>query len=249
MTNLLMPTPGVQFARPRGQSALFNSLAAYWAMDEASGARADAVNSLSLTDNNTVTSDTGVVYGTAARFTKANSEYLSRSSAALLQGGNIDFWFGLWCKMNTLPGGTAGYAILSKEDFNPTWEFRLDYNDSVDRFRFIVFPSGASEVRGNTLGAASAGVWYFVMAWHVASTAKVWMSINNGTADSGNVLSTPVANSAEFKIGARSLTPVEYFDGWIGPVMYGKNYVPTTDDIAFMYNGGVGRTFAALQAY
>jgi hypothetical protein len=221
----------------------------FWALDEASGSRNGSIASQTLTDNNTVTSDTGVVYSTAADFTRANSEYLSRASEATLQMGNINFWIGVWLQMATLPGGTANYVIVSKENGNPSWEYRIDYNDSVDRFRFILFPSGGSEVRGNNLGAAAANTWYFLMAWHVSSAAKLYMSINAGSIDDGNVLSTPSTNSSSFRIGARSSTPTDFFDGVIGPVMIGKNYVPTTDDISFLYNSGAGRTLAAMAAY
>ena len=53
--------------------ALTDNLIAFWQLEEASGVRYDSEGSNNLTDNNTVTSATGVV-GDAAQFTRSNSE-------------------------------------------------------------------------------------------------------------------------------------------------------------------------------
>ena len=72
------------------------SLIGFWELEEASGTRNDShANALHLTDNATVTSNTGKV-GTAGQFTSANSEYLSRANDALLQTGHIAYTFALW---------------------------------------------------------------------------------------------------------------------------------------------------------
>lgn len=79
-------------------SSLATNLVAYWKLDEASGTRVDSHGSNDLTDNNTVTSATGVI-NDGAYFTAANTEYLSRADGGA--GGDLDptgdysawFWF------------------------------------------------------------------------------------------------------------------------------------------------------------
>src|SRR5690242_13052659 len=82
-----------------GSGSLANGLVAFWDLGEASGQRNDShTNLLHLTDNNTVTSAAGLV-GTAAQFTAANTEYLSRVSESLLQtagGPNNSFTVAGW---------------------------------------------------------------------------------------------------------------------------------------------------------
>ncbi len=80
-------------------NGLLNNLIAHWKLDESSGNRADShTNGLTLTDNDTVPSATGKVYGLAADIEIGNTEWLSRVSESLLQFGDIDFSFDAWVK-------------------------------------------------------------------------------------------------------------------------------------------------------
>ena len=83
-------------AAPLGVDVTGN-LVACWDFEESSGTRTDAAGSNDLTDNNTVTRDTGVVdYG--AFFNSSNSESLSSASTSDLQAGDISFTWAAWVK-------------------------------------------------------------------------------------------------------------------------------------------------------
>lgn len=114
------------------------SVAAYWKLDEASSTRADSEGTITLTDNNTVTSDTGKVYDLAAKFTAANSESLSTTdSGALttLANSDTDFWVAAWFNPANLTGdkalvslsssGTALFELWVNEDAL-TWDVTHD---------------------------------------------------------------------------------------------------------------------------
>jgi hypothetical protein len=88
-------------------SSLLTSLSAYWKLDEASGSRADSAGANTLTDNNTVTQNTGKV-GNAAEFTAANSEYLSiTDNASLSMGAGVRMTIAGWFYFT---GNTMGLA-------------------------------------------------------------------------------------------------------------------------------------------
>src|SRR3990167_5318802 len=87
------------------------ALVAYYNLDEASGTRADSVGSNDLTDNNTVTQETGIV-GSSTQHTSPNNEYLSVADTADLSMADIDFTVAAWFYMDSKVGDDRN--ILSK---------------------------------------------------------------------------------------------------------------------------------------
>src|ERR1041385_3310343 len=79
-----------------GASSLLTSLVASWKFDESSGNAADATGrSNTLTNNNTVTYNTGQL-SNAAYFASASSQYFSIASNSDLTFGDIDFTWAAW---------------------------------------------------------------------------------------------------------------------------------------------------------
>lgn len=244
---LLLPTPGLTVARPRGNSALYNSLISFWKLDEASGTRNDNLGSNHLTDNNTVTSTTGLTYNTAAQFAQANVEYLSRASNSGLQTGNVDFWAACWAKFTTANDvdGIIGKANTFGTLGN-TNEWRIYAQSGI--FGTFYNPSG--------IGVANAGVtpnttdWYFIAIFHDAVNDLIGISVDGASYVTSSYSAGVNSTSTAFAIGLGELgnTP-RCHNGLVGPAMFGKNYIPTQDDIAFLYNSGAGRTFEAMAAY
>lgn len=71
---------------------LLKDLVAFWPLDEPGGQRQDMLGYNPLTDNATVTSAKGIGgQGTSAKFTSANSEYLSVSDNPQVSVGDEDF--------------------------------------------------------------------------------------------------------------------------------------------------------------
>lgn len=136
--------------------------------------------------------------------------------------------------------------IVSKYAFsNGNREYGLYWDNTVDRFKFIVFNSttGSNTVTASTFGAPSTSTWYLIMVWVDNTANTVNISVNDGTVDSTALTITTHNGTARFNIsGAGNATPIEYFDGVIDEV-YLRSSVPTSGERTQLYNGGAGLTY------
>jgi hypothetical protein len=227
--------------------ALTDNLIGFWELEETSGSRSDATASaLTLTDNNTVTSNTGKV-GTAAQFTAANSEYLSRTSEAALQTGDIDFSFQAWVYADSSPGGGASRIVIGKDVDSPgsSRDYTLDwYNDGSFLMPRFYINGGVAIVTSSS--HLSTATWYHICCGHVAASDIVWIQVNNGTVDTGATGgAVPQTSGAQFRIGARAYSGFEgYWDGRIDQVGLWKRDIRS--DVATLYNSGSGLSYAAM---
>jgi RHS repeat-associated protein len=133
---------------------------------------------------------------------------------------------------------------LDKSDNVNVYDYRISHNPGTG-FRFRV-GSGSAYIDS---GAVSANTWHTVIAWHdhdsVNSTINIQvddgsvntLSYSGGTADSNNSLSI-----GAFPGGGTGL------DGRIDEVAIYRNRVLTTSERDWIYNNGVGRTYADLTA-
>lgn len=216
--------------------ALTDSLISYWTMDETSGTRYDSVVATGndLTDNNTVGYGTGII-SNGADFIPANSEYLSHTSNASLQTGDIDFTFAAWFKIDDL----NTRAIISKDDGLGTRDYRITY--LAGALRFYVNASGATQVA--SAAAISTGTWYYVVAWHDASANTINIQVNNGTVDSAGIGALSAASTNPFLIGANTVgSATNFWDGLIDEVGFWKR-VLTSDERTSLYNSGAGLAY------
>lgn len=229
--------------------ALRDNLLSWWDLEESSGSRNDEVGANDLTDNNTVTSGSGKV-GTAALFTRTNSEYLEIASASQspdlsINGSNGHIFICAWVYLASKPA--AAMQAVTKYAFSAgNREYALYWDNTTDRFTFIVFNSGATSnsVVANTFGAPSTGTWYFLMAWVDNTANTVNISVNNGTVDSVSLTITTHNGTAAFRIGAAgNATPIEHWDGYIDSIGI-FSAVKDTTDRALLYNGGNGVNYA-----
>lgn len=230
-----------------------DNLSAYWRLEEASGSRADShANAQTLTDNNTVTSTTGLV-DTCAVFNAANSEYLSAADSATLSLGGLDFTISLWFYASTLPSSGNFMRLLSK--WNTTGdqrEYALDiYNDGSTTYpRFLVSDSGAdpdNEFTGTITLAdsspVSTGTWYHLLAAHQqAFSGNQTLRVNNGdTYVPINGDTIPQSNcfdgTAQFRLGADNQG--NYFDGRLDEVAIWKRLL-NDGERNDLYNSGNG---------
>jgi hypothetical protein len=221
--------------------ALVDDLVSFWELEEASSTREDAHGSNDLTDNNTVTSGTGIV-GTAASLAMANSEYFSHASNASLQMGDIDFTIAMW--VNLASDGTVMKILAKDSGAANAQEYAIDM--PVAQFRFLVDSSSATYVAqvagGGGLPPATA-TWHFVVGWHDAVANTVNVCANDGavasTSTSGQA---PVTGASDFNIGRRQAGDF-YTDGLIDQVGIWKRKL-TSDEITYLYNSGNGRSYA-----
>jgi len=221
----------------RNGSAYANSIKALWRLDEASGARADSVGTSHLADNNTVTSNTGIVYPLAAEFVIANSENLSAATSSILNIGKTDASFAIWFRPAAV---NVTSTIASKWNTTGLREWQLaQVNADVT---FQVSPDGTSSGNGavTVSGVLAANTWCCAM-WRYDSTGNfIGLSVNSAAFSSAAFSSVNgifPTGSAAFRIAAQSTSGGSvFFGGRIGPCAFGKGYLPTQADSAFFYN-------------
>jgi hypothetical protein len=211
------------------------SLTAYWPLDEASGTRADLIGTNTLTDNNTVTQADGKV-GKVAQFTRANSEYLSRTDNASLSTGDTSFTFSLWAYFDTK---ATNFYLLAK-DASGARDYYIFYTTGTDRLSFGVFFTDTTSAiaTASSFGNVPTATWLHIVGWHDASGDTVNIKVNNGTTDSAATANkTPNDSATEFRIGASAFVGAEnYFNGRIGRVRFWKRLL-TTQEITDLYLG------------
>ena len=216
-------------------------LLAYWSMDEESGNRIDEVAGLVLTDNNTVTYDTGIK-GNAADFTPGNSEYLSIEDTAAISFGDEDFTICFWAKFNAL--GANRELVCKWDQSNNDREYRIFYADAVSDIRFTLSPDGSSATNLDLNITEATGTWYFVCAWYSTADNKMYMSVNDANEVNTSHNGGSNDNISTLAIGARddAGSVDNYHDGLIDEVaFFGR--VLTGAEQEWLYNSGAGRTY------
>ena len=141
------------------------------------------------------------VLARAARFTPANTEYLSIADNAALSTGDIAFSVFGWFRL--VKGASRVLAAKWTTSGNQR-EYLLEYDSGSDRFRFNVSNDGSATVTvtANNHGSPVDGAWVFIIAWHDPTGNTIQISVNNGSANS-QAHSTGVLNStARFALGA-----------------------------------------------
>lgn len=237
-------SPGYFATWYTNNSPLANSLTGYWKLNEVSGDALPSVGASTLTDTNTVTSNPGKVYSLARQFTIANSELLTAADTAAVSTGDITFWAAAWFYLDAKPA-LAQQAILTKGyGTGAQAEYLLYYGTTPDSCMWGVSDDGVTLNTALTFGGAvSLSTWAFVLVYHNATTNTFGGSVNNSNL-SATAWTTGVRDgTGDFRIGGDDtpVTPTNYFGGRIGPVMFGKSYMPTQQDVAFLYNNGLGR--------
>ncbi len=211
------------------------SLISYWKLDEASGTRVDSEPTdtpQDLTDNNTVTSNTGKI-NSAGQFTSANTEYLSRADSTDLSTGNIDFTVAAWVYLDS---NAVEMVAASKWTSGTDREWYVEYSHAVDRFRFATYAANAD---ANNFGSPSTGTWYLIIAWYDSVNDLLGISINDGTPDTQGSSSGTQDGAAAFNIG-RLGNGFAYFNGRIDEVAFWKK-VLTSGERTEYYNAGAGK--------
>jgi len=201
-------------------------LVSWWPMNETSGTRYDVHGSNHLGDNNTVGYTAGV-HGYAADFVSANSETLTHTTLGLGGGDwTLVGWFrldttGQWCRL------ANEWGSLSSE---------MGYSLDV---------SSGNQLRGRVSGGdvywtaatLSSGVWYFCAARYDSGSGEVGVSLNGGAW--AEAVKTSAAYGFTFSV-ARETS--DYED--ISACLVGAFNTPLTSaHLAWLYNGGAGRTY------
>lgn len=221
----------------KNDSTLSTSLVSYWELEESSGTRVDSHGSNDLTDNNTVTSGTGI-QGTAADFEDANSEYLTDPNT-----GQYDVTSGsvsVWVKIENFSVGTISPGIWSTtlSNASATGGVTLRYSYIDKKVNFYVGNSGGGYTESTT--ALTTGTWYHIVATWTPSAIKVYVNGSNEGTDS--TVSTVTAGTT-LHIG-KDAPNARYFDGLIDEVGFWSKELSSTE-VTDLYNSGSGIPYDA----
>ncbi len=225
---------------------LARDLKAFWKLDEVSGTRVDSVGSNDLADNNTVTQADGKL-GKAAQFVKAQLESLSIPDNIDLSSGDVDFSYAGWVYFDSLPSGGDAAALVHKyKSSTAQREFGIAYDGTAGRLQFYVSDDGTSGahlslVSADNFGAASTGVWIFIVVWHDSVNNTINIQINNGTVDSLIHTTGVFDGTQDFELGV--INAAGFLDGRLDAWGHWKK-VLTSSERTKLYNNGNGLEYS-----
>lgn len=222
--------------RPPPKVFPLSGVAAYWALDEASGPRFDRHGAMHLAEHNGVGAAPGLILG-AAHFQQVNSQYLARFSETPLETGNIDFTLSAWIN----PSVISACVVVGKDAVTGR-DYALELTaEGLARF-------SCSRNQGAAFVEAPdpifAGVWSLLVAWHDAAAKTISIQVNNGPETAASTKNVPPnVTGAEFRIGSRQGAAIaDYFDGDVDEVGLWKRTL-TADERAALWNDGAGKTY------
>lgn len=216
------------------------SLVSYWKLEEASGSRADSYGTNTLSPTNTPGNAAGIS-GNAAAFVGASSQQIVVADNASLRSGNIDHTISAW----VYPGSVTGLQCIACKADSDTANF--------DGYEFMLYLNGTNVVflvskgtggTGNNTDTISSDVtvstntWYYVEGYFNATGGILGVAVNT-TVKTKTSATIPGTTTGSFRIGA--IQSNYYLTGRVDEVSFWKRLL-TTDERAYLYNSGAGRT-------
>lgn len=209
----------------------------YFTLDEASGNRAALVGGLTLTDNNTVGSTTGIL-GDAALFVAANNESLSHANDAAFSVGDGDFTLRVWANYS---------AIQTNPDFGI---ITMDNYPGAGREWHILCVAGTA--RFNMQNAAGSDIvsvsnemgpdaLHHVVVTRSGATISVY--VDSDTPETGTISGTPNTGAATFRVGSLGTGTGFHMDGAVDEIAIVKGIVWDAAQVAYDFNAGAGRRY------
>ncbi len=207
----------------------------------------DAFSGLDLTPGGTSVpgNATGHVYSTAANFVRETESSVLQVTDTDLDPGNSDYAIASWFYLDEFAGAGQSAKLVSKS--NGTFEFHIvqfDIDESTHTMGFTVFSDDfhAVDVTGLSLST-----WHFLVAWHDSTNDLIWLQLDNGTPDSVASGGTLASGTNAWTIGGdAALDTTKTWGGRIGPMMYWKGRILSSDERSQLWNGGSGLTYASF---
>lgn len=243
-------TPSITYTaqNPTWTSTLYEILVEEFSGNTSSGDETGVHASTVLTDNNTVTSDTGHVYALARSFTRGNSEYLSASGSGTdkFHFGTGDFAVEVWFKETS--GLSAVMGVVKDVYSGGATGWRIAIHPGNGQLYCTLGNGSGGAKNTSPLVSMSTDTWHHVvlnfdrdgnLTPHFDNFAQTAVDISSYSA-------VDVSPDGNFEIG--HMNGSEYMQGLIGPVRI-YNSILDANARAFLYNGGVGRSYAELSQF
>lgn len=242
MSTSLLPCLGAGAAHSlgagnSGMPSLLNQLAAYYALDDASGADASGNG-----NNLTWTNNPAIVPGRVNHaLNMGGTAYGAVAANATLNSGGKSLHLAGWAYWTTL---NATDVIASKADFNGTTMEWLLYKQSNNIVTLQIKDSGGTfkTVTASTFGALAINTWYFLDAYLDLGKLAIGVGVNGLAHDTLPITLGTATTVRPLVLGGDALGTVNthgYLDEW----GYWLGRVLTPAEIAHLYSGGAGTTY------
>ena len=216
--------------------SLLTDLRNYWALDEASGNRADTVGSVTLTDNNSVTSATGL-FGTAAEFDASNSEMLTNTTSGFDFYTN-DFTINIWA---TKTVDSSSFIGLFSNRFGTVSNGWITLG-TRDRILTLEVKSVTNITASDSFNPHNQGWQMYTITYN--ATSKVLTLYRNTTSAGTAGAGTPEPGDASNGISiGRWFEGAQHWDGLSQGVGLWTRILDS-DEIDELYNSGDGLAYA-----
>jgi hypothetical protein len=229
--------------------ALSDNLIYYWDLNETSGSRTDEVSSLVLSDNNTVTYQTGKI-SNGATFTSANSEYLMNDNGYSDSGGDISLSF--WIYLTASTANDDGIYTIKSAASNANSITAVMANIAGTNILFAFWNSAGNDYSRVYITAPSTGSWHHVVVvMDVSQAASGFTIYVDGSAVSDTHYNTNSSThgaitGGDVTLGAQGNGQAgTFFDGGLDE--FGIwNRLLTSDEVSQLYNSGNGLAYADI---
>jgi hypothetical protein len=202
----------------------------YWPLNETSDGsgpvtRVDVHGGNNLTDTNTVTNSTGLLYATCAQFTAASNEHLLRADNAALSVDDLDFLIAGRFKFDSF-GVLRG--LVGRRSGTAARDYVLFYDTNSpngNRLKFRIYNAAGTEIVSAPYDVAlSTGVWYSVLGYHDAVNDLIGISVNGSawtTAATGGA--APGDVTANFLVGILQSATTNPHNGQAEAILFCKS--------------------------
>lgn len=214
-------------------SPLLDSLVAYWAMEELSGARSDKVGTSNLTPFGEPIQVEGRI-GNAVQTSPTTSDYLATNSVPALRLGGTDWTLQAWVFLDSVSEqGIAGkWQSGSKE-------YLLKCGAS--ELAIVVSTNGLSTSTLLSSLLVEGATWYHVLAWFDNTSKTLYISTNNEAPTSLLISGTVFSANSDFEVGREAVAET-YFAGRVDELAIWKRLL-TPGERASLYNSGLGLAY------
>jgi hypothetical protein len=229
-----------------GMNAL-DGLAMLYTLDEEKGDRRDwTMRGNMIEDNNSVSFGSGVM-GSAASF-NGSSNYLNNTEPPNdilfqdLSGGSTDWTMAIWANPAAL---TSDAGLFGNYGGVGNGGVLIEYDQSQDRYRIRADDgTGTWSVDADNFGSVSTGTFNFIVAQYDASEKTLFISVDNGTKDSGLHTNNLTDGTGDLEVGVNS-PGLNYWNGSLDQPMVWWRMI-SDSEIAWHYNSGSGRSLEEM---
>lgn len=216
-------------------TTLLTNLKVWWNLSSVNA----TYSSNNLTNNNTVTFNTGKV-GNAGYFVRSSMQNLSIADNDDVSLGDRDWTITGEVYLDNL---TNIQTVIAKRSGTGSGQGEISYifNTATNKLELYVFNSGTTANSVLSHSTVSSGQWYFFTLWHDNIANKIYQQINDGTIVETTLSITPHDGTSPFRIGCQQTNTI-CLDGRVDEVAIWHR-VLTSEERTYLYNSGNGRTY------